>query len=259
MVLNQEERFQILNIISFIAVIIVNALANLLPFNGYQTGEISRMYPNLFTPAPITFSIWSLIYFTLALFVIYQAQGLISSQEAPTKLLKKVGYLFFLSSAANIGWLFAWHYLKIKLSFLIMLLLLVSLLVIYHSRLNIGMNLERRKEKVFVQLPFSLYTAWITVATFANLTVLIVDLNLYGKFIPAQLWTIALILITVFLTVYFYRRDIYYNLVISWALLGIIIKRVFIAEELVSGVVLAAGLGILIIGGSLISIKEAGS
>ena len=52
----------ILNTLFFVAVIVVNALANALPINGMNTGEISDLYPSLFTPSGITFSIWSVIY-----------------------------------------------------------------------------------------------------------------------------------------------------------------------------------------------------
>lgn len=251
--LKRGKRLQVLNIISFIGVIVVNGLANLLPINGYQTGEVSELYPNLFTPAGITFSIWGIIYLTLAGFVLYQARGLISKKEPLLDLLKRVGYLFAISCLANIGWLIAWHYLKIKLSLLIMLVLLGSLAAIYR-RLDIGKWAVSRKENWFVHLPFSLYTAWITVATLANLTVVLVDLNWYGTLIPAELWTVGLILLAVGAAVYMYttRGDLYYNLVIIWALLGIIIKRVVIAEQLVASVVLAAGLGSLMIVGNII-------
>lgn len=249
----QGKRLQVLNIISFIGVIVVNGLANLLPINGYQTGEVSELYPNLFTPAGIIFSIWGIIYLTLAGFILYQARGLISKKEPPRDLLERIGYLFAISCLANIGWLIAWHYLKIKLSLLIMFILLGFLTVIY-KRLEIGRGPISRKENWLVHLPFSLYTAWITVATLANLTVVLVDVNWYGTLIPAELWTVGLILLAVGVAVYIYttRGDFYYNLVILWALLGIIIKRVVIAEQLVVSVVLAAGLGVLVIVGNII-------
>ena len=254
--LNQIKYLKILNIISFINVIIINGLANSLPLNGYQTGEISRIYTNLFTPAPITFSIWLLIYISLIFFIIYQSQGLINNKYSSPKIIEKIGYLFFISSVANIGWLFAWHYLKIRVSFLVMLILLGSLIIIY-AKLNTNLETITKKEELFIRLPFSLYTAWITVATFANLTVLLVEINWYYELILAQLWTIGLILAAVFIAIYNYRKyqDICFNLVFIWALLGIIIKRIFIAEELVLGVILTAGIGILIIIGNIIYSK----
>jgi hypothetical protein len=63
---------KILNTIAFIIMIAVNMFANILPFNNISTAAVSDLYPNLFTPAAYTFFIWSVIYFLLACFIIYQ-------------------------------------------------------------------------------------------------------------------------------------------------------------------------------------------
>lgn len=246
---SRERRLQILNIISFLLVIIVNGLANYLPINGYQTGEVSSMYPNLFTPAPITFSIWGVIYLALAGFIFYQARGLFGRRKPPTKLLDKIGYLFVWSSVANIAWLLAWHYLQIVLSFFVMLFLVGVLTVVYHLRLDVGRRQVKRGERYFVHLPFSLYKSWITVATVANFMVLTRALDWDQGFISGELWTVAALVFVIVLGIfiYFERRDVYFQLVFIWALIGIIIKRVYIAEELVLSTVVTAVLGILIL------------
>ncbi len=249
MVINLKYKLlQILNILSLLAVIIVNALANALPINDLTTGEISAMFPNLFTPAGITFSIWGLIYLLLAGFIFYQARGLLGKRELNKELLDRINILFIISSLANIVWIFTWHYLKIELSFLIMLILASSLIIIYR-RLKTAQRGVKAKERLFVHLPFSIYTAWITVATLANLTVLFVEWDIYAVIIPEILWTITMIAIATAVGIYIYQkyRDIYYNLVIIWALLGIVIQRVFIAEQLVLSVVIAAVAGVLTI------------
>ncbi len=55
----------------FLVMITINALANVLPINGMLTGQVSDALPNLFVPAPITFSIWGLSYLLLFGFVLY--------------------------------------------------------------------------------------------------------------------------------------------------------------------------------------------
>ena len=55
---------------AFISMLIVNVLANAVPLNGLRTGEVAALYPNLFTPAGITFGIWSVIYGFLTIFLI---------------------------------------------------------------------------------------------------------------------------------------------------------------------------------------------
>ena len=61
------------NIVALIIVTVINALANILQFAGKTTGEISDKYYSMFTPAGFTFVIWSLIYLSLAIFVVYQS------------------------------------------------------------------------------------------------------------------------------------------------------------------------------------------
>ena len=60
----------IMNILLFTAMIVINGLANALPINGFTTGELSDLYPNLFVPAGVTFSIWGIIYLLLLIFII---------------------------------------------------------------------------------------------------------------------------------------------------------------------------------------------
>ena len=55
----------VFNVLGLILVLAVNALANILPINGYTTGQVSGFYPNYFVPAGFTFGIWGLIYFLL--------------------------------------------------------------------------------------------------------------------------------------------------------------------------------------------------
>ena len=64
----------ILQITAFIIMIVVNALANILPINGLNTGEVSAFYPNYFVPAGFTFSIWGIIYLLLAVYLLASRQ-----------------------------------------------------------------------------------------------------------------------------------------------------------------------------------------
>ena len=106
----------ILNLIGFLGTVVVNGLANALPLNNKTTGELSDQYPNLFVPAGLTFSIWGVIYILLAIFVIYGLVISIKNNTQKTAFIENIGILFFISSLANIGWIFAWHYQIIALS-----------------------------------------------------------------------------------------------------------------------------------------------
>ena len=217
---------QIGNIIAVIITIIVNGLANLLPIGGKNTAELSDNIPNLFVPAGITFSIWGIIYVLIILFAIYLAKDLFKKEKTTTPFLEKISYLFILSSLANIIWIFLWHYEQIALSLLAMILLFCSLLIIY-LRLNIGLEKVSTKEKLFIHVPISVYFGWITVATVANVTAVLVTIGWNGFGISEQIWTILVLIIVTIITLLMIlkRKDIAYSLVIVWALIGIVIKR----------------------------------
>lgn len=213
----------IFNLIAFIGVLIMNYLANALPLAGRTTGEISDLYPSLFTPSGPTFMIWGLIYLLLLGFIIYQLR--FTTKEAP-EFLQKISWLFILSCIANMAWLFAWHHLQVGMSMVIMLIILGSLLVIY-LRLDIGRGTGKGIERWLVQLPFSVYLGWIAVATIANAIVLLVTSGWNAEPLNPQFWTIAAILVALGLGLWalLIRNDFAFALVITWALLGIYNKR----------------------------------
>ena len=216
----------ILNLLGFLGTVIVNALANILPISDITTGELSDLYPNLFVPAGLTFAIWGLIYVLLAIFVIYPLMPSVRRDTQKVDFVRRIGPLFFISCLANIGWIFAWHYRILPLSLVLMLILLGSLLSIY-LRLNIGKSQATKAERYLVHLPFSVYLGWITIATIANVTALLVNTGWTGWGLSEQFWALAVIVvgIAIALSILFTRRDISYCLVVDWALLGILLKR----------------------------------
>jgi hypothetical protein len=216
----------LLNLVGFLGTVTVNGLANALPINNKTTGELSDQYPNLFVPAGLTFSIWGLIYILLAIFVIYSLFVTFRKGTVETSFIKNIGVLFFISCLANMGWIFAWHYEIVPLSLVIMLVLLGALLAIY-LRLRIGKSDSTTTEKYLVHLPFSVYLGWITIATIANVTALLVDINwnTFGRGEPFWAVVVIIVGIAIALSILFTRKDIFYCLVVDWALLGILLKR----------------------------------
>jgi len=230
---------QAMNILGYLGMIVVNILANALPLGGNTQRELSDAYPNLFVPAGYVFSIWGVIYLLLLAFTIYQASPLRRSEE----FIRKIGYLFAISCALNISWIFLWHYEHVILSLIPMFALLLSLILIY-LRLDIGRGSPARMERLWVHLPFSVYLGWITVAPIANVVAALVSINWNGLGFGEVTWTVIVTAVAVALTVVntFTRRDLGYALVIVWALGGIIVKQMAI-----QAIVAAAGLGIAII------------
>lgn len=213
---------QILNLVALFATLIVNWLANALPLNNRTTGEISDQFPVLFTPAGYVFSIWGLIYLLLLGFAVYQA--LPSQRDNPR--LERTAYWFVLSNIFNSVWIFLWHYEQFLLTLAAMLGLLVSLIVIY-QRLEIGLKQVDRLEKYLVNLPFSIYLGWISVATIANFSTTLYDLGWNGFGIAPEIWTVIMLLVATGLgfIMLLRRRDFAYALVLAWAFIGITARQ----------------------------------
>ncbi len=201
--------------LSFAGTITVNALANILPINGLNTGQVSDLYPSMFTPAGLTFSIWSVIYFLLAGFIV------MSWLRPADKIISRVLPWFILTCLLNISWILAWHHLLAPLSVCIMLALLVSLNYIF--RILHQNDSTDTKLKFWVVLPFTIYLAWICVATIANIAALLISLGWQGGSLSPQLWTILMMTIAAALAlkVTLDYRVPFFSLVVIWALFGI--------------------------------------
>lgn len=209
-------------VVAMAATIAVNGLANALPLNGQQTGEISDRFKVYFVPAGYVFSIWGLIYIGLILYAIYQALAV--HRENPR--LVKTGWLFVFSCVTNAGWLFLWHFEYFVLTVAAMVALLGLLIAIY-LRLEIGRTKVSTGERWLVRAPFSVYLGWITVATAANITSTLDAVHWSGWGIAPQTWAVLLIVASasIGILVGLTRRDAAYVLVLVWALAGIAIKQ----------------------------------
>jgi hypothetical protein len=238
----------VLNLIGFLGVLLVNTLANTLPINNKTTGQLSDEYPNLFVPAGVTFSIWGVIYILLAIFSVYQLVQAFKKENKNTVVFEKIGLFFILTCLANICWIFAWHYELAGLSLVVMLVLLLTLITIYLN-LQIGLSKASRAEKYLVHLPFSVYLGWISIATIANITAFLVSSGWNGFGLSEQFWAVLVIGVGVLLALLmlFLRKDIYYCLVVDWALLGILLKRLSNPSEPAEGVVIMSVTGMVLI------------
>ena len=204
--------FYWLNVILFLAVVTVNALANILPINGQTTGDISNRLDVLFTPAGYVFSIWSVIYILLAIWLIRQ----FPIERRNMSVYTSVAGLFAISCVLNIAWILCWHYNLFGLSVIIMIALLSSLIGIY-------VRIKQNNPQFLDLLPFSVYLAWISVATIANISYFLVYIDWSGWGLSPEIWTIVMMFVaTILARIFLFReQDIYFVLVFIWALVGI--------------------------------------
>lgn len=213
--------WQFYNLAVFVIMVLMNILANALPINGLTTGEISDSLPNLFTPSGFTFAIWGVIYTLLALFAVFQTGLLPKTQRMALATAEAVGPWFVISSIANSLWIVAWHYEKIALTVPIMLIILISLIATYG-------RLRRMPSAPIARVAFSVYLGWISVATIANITGALVSVGWRALGMSHVTWTLIVIAVAGILGFLYLRlyQDIYFNMVIVWALFGILMQHV---------------------------------
>jgi len=229
---------QVSNLVSVLIALTVNILATAMPLNGQNTAEISDRFQVYFVPAGYVFSIWGIIYIGWIAFTIFQFRK--DQKENPR--LRRLGYLFAISGLLNAGWLFTWHYNYFGLGVIVMLGLLSTLIASYLS-LNVNREPVSRTEFWSVDVPFSIYLGWITVASVANIADWLYLIEWTGFGIPAPLWAIIMIGIAgvIGLLMAQMRKDAAYLLVLAWSFVGIAIKQVA-APNVVSAAWAGAGL-----------------
>jgi hypothetical protein len=239
----------VLNTVGLAVALVCNGLANALPLNGMGTGKLSDLYPNLFVPAGLTFSIWGLIYLWLLAFVGYGFRLYAKARERNP--LARIGPWFLINTLANAAWIFAWHWQQVELALGLMVVILASLVAMY-LRLGIGRVPAPAAERWLVHAPISIYLGWITVATIANVTTLAIAHGVapFGS-VQAGL-TVAVLATALLITGRMLQahRDLLYAGVVVWAFFGIYLKRSTSTEEGSAVVATAAlvGIGLLVLG-----------
>lgn len=228
----------LLNLLGFVAVVLINALANILPINGFNTGQVSDIYNNKFVPAGFTFSIWGIIYLALLIFCVFYMLGAFGKGGFAKKITSNfnkvnsaISLLFVLTCLLNILWIICWHYLQIGFCLVIMILFLATLLLIY-LRLNKILIHFSNFEKWIWMAPFSLYLGWISVATIANTTTFLTSLRLNPNswvwYLYSYEWEITYVVVAVAFALGLFmlkkNGDYVFALVVAWALFGILYR-----------------------------------
>jgi hypothetical protein len=238
----------IFNIVCFAAVVVINTLAITIPLGGKTTGQLSDQYSNLFVPSGLTFSIWGIIYILLGLYTVCGLIDSIKKAERSSSFVDTIGILFIITCIANVGWILSWQFERLLLSLACMLILLIALILIY-NRLGIGLSKAKVVEKYLVHMPMSVYFGWITIATIANVTAILVAYKWDRFGLSEEFWAVALIGIGIILglVILFQRKDIFYALVVDWAILGILIKRIGERHIVAQGVIITSIIGIVVL------------
>jgi hypothetical protein len=211
----------IANLVALAATIGLNGWSNNGLVPGKNIGAVSRAYDTLFAPAGLTFAIWGVIYLWLLVWAGYQLFGVYAGKPAAVAANRQVGIWFVLSCVFNSLWLVAWLQERLGLSLVLMLGLLGSLLVIYLRQSEAGLT---GGNTWLLGAPFSIYLAWICVATIANTSAWLAQV---AAFSAPEAWTMGMIGVATVLgaALTVLRADGFLPWVFIWAFWGIALKH----------------------------------
>ena len=206
------------NLVIFVLMVGLNYYAGYFEINGNTVGTVSDTIPSLFTPSGYVFSIWAIIYTGLAAFVIYG----VNKKQQDNPLYDRIGPWFLINSFFNMAWLVVWLNEMWLVSFVLMLAILGTLIITY-VRLNAHREDIRGKDFWFILAPFSVYLAWISVATIANTSVIFVANGFTELGVNGTFWTVIMMIVAALLSnlMVGLRRDWFFSWVVIWAIIGI--------------------------------------
>lgn len=197
---------------AYVFTIVGNAVIEAGQVGGVTSATVAYGVFTWFTPAGYVFSIWTLIYVALAAWLVAY------TRDAPTRP-KRVGptaVLFAASSVLNVLWLALWHFQMVAASFVVIVAEWCVLVALY-------LRVRKSAGSVWGWAPISIYTAWVTVATLANLAILITRALDGGIPVLNDLSAIALTAGVLVLGYLMKDRfgDVAFPLVFLWALVGV--------------------------------------
>jgi hypothetical protein len=213
-------------LISVIFVILMNYLSNALPFGGQTNAEVSAKFPTLITPSGYAFSIWGIIYLALLIFAVFQLQ-----KAKEIRFYTLVWPYIIIGCIANVLWLIAFQNEWLAVSVILISVLLWSFIAIFKLfyRFRLVLNTTHR---YFIQVPFSLYFGWVSVATMVNVAVFLTSLNL--SFLAGTEETMAVIILILGFALALFlligQKDYVFSISVIWAYVAIWIANTDVAS-----------------------------
>lgn len=196
-------------------VLVMNAVASVLPLTGLSVAEVSRKYDTLFAPIDFTFGIWGLIYLGLTVYSFTQL-------NSGNPLIDKINPWFIAANIFNGIWIITWRLELLWLSALILAGLLFCLLKINQHTTAKRQDLATT---LTIRIPFAIYFGWVTVATVANISSLLVQLGFQDGLLglSAESWTVLILIVAALIgtATALKNSSPAYALVLLWAFFGI--------------------------------------
>ncbi|RYD55414.1 MAG: hypothetical protein EOP56_16015 [Sphingobacteriales bacterium] len=207
-----------------------------LAFTESTVSEVTYRYDSLFTPAGYAFSIWGVIY---ASFLIYSIAQLLPVHKNDV-IYDKLSLPFILVNLLCVTWInvFSNNLIGYSVGIIAAMLFFGGILFgkAKEAYLYEGNNF-------WLTVPFSLFLGWVSVASIANVSLLLISMNWRGGTLGESTWTIMMISATLLLitAISIAYRDFIYPLVAGWGCIAIGINQAGNHKQ-VANVALIAGI-----------------
>ncbi len=237
------------SILTLIVLVLGVIAANYLGFEANtDTGDIANQTfdnSNYFFPATYVFTtIWPVIYAGLIGLAIFQA--LPANRDNPR--FRAAAPWLMLNIFLNGFWVWVFGR-EAFVSTVPIMLILVYTTVMAYRKLEIGRAVVDRWERL-LHVTFSIYLAWLTIATVANVASALIAAGWNGFGISTEVWALVMLLVGVGLAIFLYRgfgRDVVIPLTYVYAYAGIIVRYYDVPLVLAGatiGAVVLAGLAV---------------
>ncbi|NEQ27939.1 MAG: tryptophan-rich sensory protein [Microcoleus sp. SIO2G3] len=247
----------LVTLIAILGTLTVNVLSNLYPLNGLNIGQIAntRFQNLLILPANYAFAIWGVIYLGLIGLGIYQFLMRHNGR------LRRMEYWLAIACVAQIAWVLLFQAEQFWASVIAIVGILLPLIIIYVRLRTIdNRNWFARSQRVprierwLVDIPISIYLAWICVATIVNVASALDSSGWNGGGFSAVIWAIVMLAIGAILAANaaLRQQDTAFVGVFVWAYVAIAVRHF---EQRVV-LIVAAGLAIAL---ALLALRNIGA
>lgn len=203
-------------------------------------------------PAGYAFSIWGLIFASALVYAVYQALP----QNRENALLRKIGFFTAFAFLGNTIWelvaqlvTFGWPTVVF-----IVLILAFSLFALFSLTSFMRKKKLSTKEIICVYLPVSVLAGWVSVATFANISSVMYQLDYYPLGLSLTALSIIILLFAAIFAGFVIVKsnaNYLYTLAVVWALVAIVVANTTRASNVwvatVAGMLIVVVLGVQLI------------
>lgn len=210
------------SIFATIVMLVLYGLTQMGKMGPNPVGQSASYQSPLIVPAGYAFAIWSIIYLGIIAFPIYQ--WFYRKEGHP--IWQEINSWFAVNVILNGIWLVFASYNWLWLSVVTIIFMLVTLyrindllIEINHSDERINFWLERAV--------FSIYFAWITLATALNVSAALQYNNWSGMGLSQQLWALIILPVTGLIAAFVFKkyRDGFYASVVVWAFVALVVRH----------------------------------